>query len=133
MPMTPEEIRVELRRQLEAKEVDLAEASKALGRNHAYLHQFITRGKPRYLHEQDRRALADIYHINIDGLLPPTVGSVQRKIASAITPRPGDPINDLREAAVVGAWRRLPQNEQDILFGVIDAWGRRNVRTPIAV
>lgn len=37
----------------------LAALSAMLGRNRAYLHQFITRGTPRLLAERDRRLLAD--------------------------------------------------------------------------
>ena len=37
---------------------DLKRASIALGRNHAYLHQFIFRGTPRVLPEHDRQLLA---------------------------------------------------------------------------
>lgn len=37
----------------------LAEWSRAMGRNHAYLHQFIHRGSPRKLDEDDRAKLAD--------------------------------------------------------------------------
>lgn len=36
----------------------LAEWSRAIGRNHAYLHQFINRGSPRKLDEDDRAKLA---------------------------------------------------------------------------
>ena len=37
---------------------DLKNASNAIGRNPAYLHQFVYRGTPRILSEQDRDALA---------------------------------------------------------------------------
>ena len=42
----------------------LAAVSRAIGRNHAYLHQFVNRRTPRRLPEDVRHALAD--HLNID-------------------------------------------------------------------
>ena len=131
--MTPETARIELRRALESRNVELSTASRALGRNHAYLQQFITRGKPSYLREQDRRGLADLYHIYIDGLVPPARKSIERQVSLTVAPRPGDPIDDLREAALVGAWRKLAKEEQDLLLGVVEAWGKRNARVPVAV
>jgi phage repressor protein C with HTH and peptisase S24 domain len=41
----------------------LAALSRMLGRNPAYLQQFITRGSPRKLEEQDRRRLAQFFGI----------------------------------------------------------------------
>ncbi len=38
----------------------LQSLSLALGRNHAYLHQFVVTGSPRELRERDRRKLAEI-------------------------------------------------------------------------
>lgn len=42
----------------------LAALSRWLGRNDAYLQQFITRGSPRRLNEDDRRMLARYYGID---------------------------------------------------------------------
>lgn len=42
----------------EQKKSSLSEASLAIGRNHAYLHQYIHRGSPRALKAEDRRRLA---------------------------------------------------------------------------
>lgn len=42
----------------------LAALSRWLGRNDAYLQQFITRGSPRRLHEDDRRKLARYFGID---------------------------------------------------------------------
>jgi len=42
---------------------NLAELSKAVGKNHAYLQQFLHRGSPRKLPEDVRRALAEVLGI----------------------------------------------------------------------
>lgn len=43
---------------------DYSKLSRLLGRNPAYIHQFITRGTPRELSERDRRTLADYFGID---------------------------------------------------------------------
>lgn len=45
---------------VEERGLDLAELSRGMGRNHAYLQQFLKRGVPRELRERDRAKLADL-------------------------------------------------------------------------
>lgn len=119
--MASDQIRADLPRQLEARGIELKAASLALGRNHAYLHRFIPRGIPRYLHEEDRRALADLYQINVERLMPPAKKpSVQRQIPLNRAPRPGDPIHDFREAALVGTWRNLSEEQRELILRMLD-------------
>jgi len=47
----------------EAQGVSLAKLSHMIGRNSAYLQQFITRGSPRKLDEVDRRTLAEFFGV----------------------------------------------------------------------
>jgi len=42
----------------------LAELSAVLGRNSAYVHQYVDRGSPRVLHEDDRLKLAQLLSID---------------------------------------------------------------------
>ena len=46
------------------RDVSLAAASRAIGRNHSYLQQFIKRGTPRRLSEEIRHALAKILDVD---------------------------------------------------------------------
>lgn len=46
-------------------------ASYAIGRDHAYLQQYIRNGKPRWLSEPDRNALVELYGLDADRLRPP--------------------------------------------------------------
>ena len=46
------------------REVSLAAASRAIGRNHAYLQQFVKRGTPRRLPEEVRHVLANILDVD---------------------------------------------------------------------
>lgn len=59
----------------------LAEWSRAMGRNDAYLHQFITRGTPRKLGENDRAVLAALINVPEDNLRAPDPG---RPLAPAL-------------------------------------------------
>ncbi|MCS6986607.1 MAG: S24 family peptidase [Sphingomonadaceae bacterium] len=56
--MTDDEVRARLEERLRARGLNLAAASRAIGRNPAYLQQFLRRGVPRRLPEAERRALA---------------------------------------------------------------------------
>ena len=51
-----------LRQRLRAHGVSLAAASRAIGRNRAWLHQYLARGIPRVLSWQDSAALAELLH-----------------------------------------------------------------------
>lgn len=57
--MTEETPRDALRRVANQRGESLAGLSRFLGRNEAYLHQFVTRGSPTRLEHEDRRKLAD--------------------------------------------------------------------------
>ena len=55
--MNPDPPRDRLRQALWKKGTSLAEASLAIGRNRAYLHQYFSRRMPRVLSHQDSEAL----------------------------------------------------------------------------
>lgn len=59
MTPSPEQIRVTLDALIQAQHEDYASLSRMLGRNPTYIQQFIKRGVPRRLREEDRRRLAD--------------------------------------------------------------------------
>lgn len=52
-------IRKLIEKRREERNIDYAELSSALGRNHAYMQQFIKRGIPRELRERDLRIIAE--------------------------------------------------------------------------
>ncbi|MGE0257105.1 MAG: helix-turn-helix transcriptional regulator, partial [Alphaproteobacteria bacterium] len=51
-------VRTKVLKLIDRRETDLKHASLAMGRNAAYLHQFVYRGTPKVLSEDDRAALA---------------------------------------------------------------------------
>ena len=59
--MDPRERLAEL---AERRTVSLAALSRMIGRNSSYLQQYITKGSPRKLEEEDRRRLADFFAVS---------------------------------------------------------------------
>lgn len=55
--------RAALARLIEQHQADYSSLSKLLGRNAAYIQQFIKRGTPRKLDERDRRTLAEFFGV----------------------------------------------------------------------
>jgi len=96
-PPDPRERLVEL---AERRGVSLAALSRLIGRNGTYLHQFITKGSPRRLAEDDRRTLAEFFGIAESEL----GGSLEKSRDSAID-------------AVRGDWVRVPRLPLDASAG----------------
>lgn len=76
-------------------DLDLKKLSLAIGRNHAYLQQFIMRGSPRELPEVARHALAPLLGVSPDDLrsyAPPSAGGgrLEGDIRVAVPLRPAD-------------------------------------------
>jgi len=62
--MRNEDARATLERLIEERGEDYAGLSRLLGRNPAYIQQYIKRGSPRRLAEADRRLLARYFHVD---------------------------------------------------------------------
>ena len=52
------------------KQLNLRDLSMKLGKNDAYLQQYISRGSPSFLPEEERKTLSDIINLDIDLLTP---------------------------------------------------------------
>ena len=98
---------------------DLAALSRLLGRNAAYVHQYLNRGSPKRLAERDRRLLAEYFGIDEAVLgAPPRDRPVDRLV----------PVGrlDLRAAAGAGAFA---ESERPIAHIAFDpGWLRRVAR-----
>ena len=68
-------IRLKIMKLIQNSDSDLKNASIAIGRNAAYLHQYLYRGTPKILPEDAREALAAHLGVDDDSLRPP--GSVK--------------------------------------------------------
>ena len=94
MPDTPQRA---LMRAAEARGVSLSALSRMLGRNVAYLQQFVGRGTPRVLPERERRMLADFL-----GLDETALGAPPRDDSEVAVPY-------LTVAAAAGAGRAVAE------------------------
>ena len=86
-----------------------AVVSRAIGRNHAYIEQYIRRGKPKYLGETDRERLVELYGIDGARLRPPKRPALtpvirpREKTASDdswINPRCDNPVEQASKAEI---------------------------------
>ena len=104
--MERDPVREALKEKLWKAGVSLAEASLAIGRNKAYLQQYLARGMPRVLSFQDSEALGDLLGCDPAALrhetLPapkPWTGPKRRRTAGACVPEVA-----VEAAAGAGAW-----------------------------
>lgn len=105
MPDSPRKL---LARLIEEKGAEMAALSRMLGKNAAYIHQYIHRGSPRRLGEEERRALA--HYFGIDESL---LGGPVRLSADALVPVARRPV---RAAAGQGAWNEAEAQEGQFAF-----------------
>ncbi|MGY6552156.1 MAG: S24 family peptidase [Erythrobacter sp.] len=68
-------VRARLMELAQQRKVSLASLSELIGRNPSYLQQFIRKGSPRRLEEQDRRTLAQFFGVAEDELRAPQENS----------------------------------------------------------
>lgn len=57
------------------KGLDMRGIARALNRNEAYMHQYLKKGSPRWLSEQDRPVVAALLGLDADQLKPPPRGA----------------------------------------------------------
>ncbi|MGQ0661285.1 S24 family peptidase [Sphingosinicella sp.] len=117
--MSDDRPRAALEALVKERRSDCAALSRLLGRNPAYVHQFLYRGSPKRLAEQDRRLLAEFFGVDEEMLgAPPRDRPVDRLV----------PVGrlDLRAAAGAGAFA---EGEQPIAHIAFDpGWLRRVAR-----
>jgi phage repressor protein C with HTH and peptisase S24 domain len=111
--------RAALERLILARGEDYAALSKLIGRNPAYIHQFIKRGSPKRLSEQDRRTLARYFGVGEQLLGGPTDQDAGVDHAEFVPV----PRLDLGASAGAGAHHDLEKADSPICFD--RAWLRR--------
>ena len=110
MPADP--FRQRLSELLRRNDLSMKGASTAIGRNPAYLHQYLTREQPRVLGQRDTEALAKLLHCEPEELRHPTVSP--RKPAKRQRRRPpaGVPVAEVPEFAGHDAIACLAHNQK---------------------
>ena len=113
--------RAALERLIEEQGADFAGLSRLLGRNPAYIQQYIKRGSPRRLAEEDRRLLARYFGVREEVIGGP-----------AASPEPGDLVRVARlEVGASAGPGALPGEEQAHGHIAFDpAWLRRFASDP---
>lgn len=94
--MMGQDVRVALPALAEQAGVSLAALSRMLGRNDAYLQQFVHRGSPRTLAEGDRRQLAEFFGVPETRLGAPREAGplLMPRLAVAASAGPGATVDD---------------------------------------
>jgi phage repressor protein C with HTH and peptisase S24 domain len=121
--MAEDDPRAALQRLIEEKREDYAGLSRLIGRNAAYIQQYVKRGTPRKLAEADRRLLARYFGVSESMLGAPDEAPEAEGDAPVVVPR-----YDLGASAGPGS---LPEDERARSHLAFDAkWLRRLVGDP---
>ena len=96
IPVDATDARAELERLVVASPISFAALSKMLGRNAAYLQQYVKRGSPQFLEERDRKLIADVLGVDEARLGAPPAHATGNKLVSI-------PKLDVRASAGPGA------------------------------
>jgi hypothetical protein len=119
--MTDEDARAALAQLIEERGEDFSGLSRLLGRNPAYVQQYIRRGSPRRLAEEDRRRLARYFGIDEARLGGPAAAPAKRGGGMIAVPR-----LDVGVSAGAGAFGGEERGRPHIAFD--PAWLRRIAR-----
>jgi hypothetical protein len=112
-----DQARIELERLSRERRVEYAALSRLLGRNPAYIQQFLKRGSPRALDADDRRKLAQFFGVDEEVLGGPARSAVNRDALIEI------PLFDVRASAGHGAMAEVEAH--DARFGFDARWLKR--------
>lgn len=125
--------RAALQRLIEERGEDYSGLSRLIGRNPAYIQQFIKRGTPKRLAEEDRRRLASYFGVDeaLLGGRPQARGSERAlvavpRLAVGASARPGCLADDERVRSRVGfdpAWLRRVASGDPALLSIIRVEG----------
>jgi hypothetical protein len=100
--MTPVDQRAVLERLIEERGEDYAGLSRLLGRNAAYIQQFIKRGIPRKLAEADRKLLANYFGVSEASLGGPADTALKMSGAGRLIPIPRLEVRASAGAGAIG-------------------------------
>ena len=103
---TPDEIRLKIKNLLTEKNIPMSDASIRIGKNHAYLQQFIVKGSPIRLPEEQRKKLALLLDV-------PEQELTDKDISSFPLPSAVEGINVV--ADVIGGLFSKLKNKKDIV------------------
>ena len=117
--MSTEEPRALIERLASERGDDFAALSRLIGRNAAYIQQFIRRGTPARLREEDRRTLAE--HFGIDESLLGGIGYPARKYLDVAMV----PVRQYDAAASAGPGAHADEDRVLAAVDLPERWARR--------
>ncbi|MCB1538522.1 MAG: transcriptional regulator [Alphaproteobacteria bacterium] len=100
--VTNDKIRNALRRLIAERGLDMSAVSRAIGKNHAYIQQYLTRGVPADLGYKTALALAEYFGCGLEifGIRAP--GAASNDAAPAQTSAPRHPLQSIRRLTGLG-------------------------------
>lgn len=122
-----DQARIYLERALAEAGVTLKDASAMVGRNQAYIQQFLERGTPVYLPEMIRNELVrQIPSIDGDKLKPTTIrrkGAAKESynVDHAKSKRKGKLIYDPQTLDFLNRWERLTSPQKDLIDTIVNS------------
>lgn len=133
--LTPDNARKYLLGEFVRLGVDMASASREMGRNHAYLQQYIRRGKPRWLPEDIREGLARLYEIDEARLKPPPADLSPAAQPATLTGNGSDKgdvhakrrrkvVDDARQLELLEIWDAMRDDRRDLAISILRSLAR---------
>jgi hypothetical protein len=131
--MKPDDCRRYLEGALAEQDVKWNHVSEQLGHSHAYIQQYLKKGTPRYLREQDIQLLVRLY--NLDGSRlrepPKEPRPLRPKLKGASSDAPQVDPEDLRNflnaaenKRFLSLWISLGEDTQIVALDMLEALGR---------
>lgn len=120
-------VRVLIRTQLNKLDLDMAEVSRAIGRNHAYLQQYFERGVPAQIPEALRQPLAKILKVQPHQLVGTPRPRLRKQPSSPDAMR--EPVAPQRAPQGFDLPETIPATERAHIKSIIDALARRDPDT----
>jgi phage repressor protein C with HTH and peptisase S24 domain len=112
-----DQARHELENLIRERNIDYSALSRLLGRNPSYIQQFLKRGSPRKLDDEDLGVLAKFFGVNVEVLGGPPAGKVSRNPLIEI------PLLDVQASAGHGALTEVEAYYSR--FGFDECWLRK--------
>lgn len=91
------------------RNVSLSALSALIGRNTTYLQQFVRKGSPRKLEENDRRTLAEFFGVDEGELGAPSREGVVVVDLPGVAPRQPARVAERQVAATLAEWADIPR------------------------
>lgn len=137
-PPRDDEARAYLAEFLATAGIDMKAASLAIGRNHAYLQQYIKSGKPLWLRENDREGLARLYGVDPERLKPPASGlpaiaGHRYDQGQVNVPDHSKLIDEPSPVDLLLLWERIPPDRRRLAWNILQNLTEPNATTASAI